>query len=223
MTIPQRLNTTVGYKIVTALTGLGLFAFLVGHLSGNLLYFAGDDVLNSYATKLQSLGILLWVARLGLLGLIVTHIVMTIRLRIRNNLAATGHYAKRGYQISTPSSRGMIYSGSLILAFVVFHLAHFTFGWINPEAHAVVDEQGRRDVYFMIQAAFGKLGIVAIYLVGLAAIGSHLKHALYSVLRTLGLLRSEQSPKVQALVVLIAVLITAGFLSIPLSIYLNLA
>ena len=81
------LDNTVGQKIITAATGLGLIAFVVGHLLGNLQMFLGPDAINNYAAQLKSLGPLLWVARIGLLALILLHISMTVRLALRNRRA----------------------------------------------------------------------------------------------------------------------------------------
>ena len=137
------LESTVGQKIIAGLSGLGLIGFVVAHLAGNLQVFVGADALNKYAEKLHDLGPLLWVARIGLLAIFTVHIFLTIRLALRNRRGQTQRYAVDGSSASTRSSRLMAVSGTAILLFVVFHLLHFTFGYIQPEAKSLVDVSGR--------------------------------------------------------------------------------
>lgn len=216
------LDSTVGQKVVTAATGIGLIGFVVAHLGGNLQIFAGPEAINAYALKLQKLGVLLWLARLGLLGLIVLHIAMTVRLAWRNRKAAAGRYAVKKRQSSTWHSRYMIVSGSVILAFVLFHLAHFTFGWIQPELHALKDAAGRHDVYTMVTVGFENWLIAGVYVVGLAFLASHLSHAMYSALQTLGLKIGGKDTVVRSIAKVAAIITIIGFLSIPLAVLAGL-
>ena len=212
------LDSTVGQKTVTALTGIALLGFLVAHMLGNLQLFAGQDAINSYAAKLQGLGVLLWIARAGLLGLLVLHIVMTVRLKIRNRHASGGRYAKSEYRASTGSSRNMIITGSVIAAFIIFHLAHFTFGVIQPESHDLVDPNGRHDVYSMVVAGFQNWLIVGIYIAGLLMITSHVSHAAFSVFQSLGINVGGIETPMKRVAKATAVALVAGYVVIPLAV-----
>ena len=217
----RALDSTVGQKVVTASTGLGLAAFVLVHMIGNLQLFVGQDAINSYAKKLQSLGALLWVARIGLLGLIALHITMTVRLTLRNRQARKGRYALDGSRESTRSSRSMAITGTAILAFVVFHLAHFTFGWVQPELHSLKDSQGRHDVFTMVTAGFQNPAFVAFYLIGMLFLLGHLSHALFSVFQTLGVTYGDQKGRAKQLARAVAWVTIAGFSAIPLASWLG--
>lgn len=124
----RSLNTSIGSKFTVGLTGLALVGFVLVHMSGNLLIFAGQDALNSYAQKLKSLGGLLWVARAGLLAVFALHLFMTIKLTMANRAARPARYAYEGTLQASWASRHMWLTGLVLLTFVVYHLAHFTLG-----------------------------------------------------------------------------------------------
>lgn len=133
MSDPLRpLRTSVGSKFLVALTGLALTGFVLVHMSGNLLVFAGQDAMNTYAAKLKAFGWLLWVARGGLLVLFVAHVVLALRLTQANREARgpVGYVYEDTLQASW-ASRHMWLTGLALLAFVLFHLAHFTFGTVH--------------------------------------------------------------------------------------------
>jgi succinate dehydrogenase / fumarate reductase cytochrome b subunit len=160
---PNPLASSVGSKTVMAVTGIALFGFVVVHMLGNLQVFLGPERLNAYAKGLEDLGPLLWVARIGLLA-----------------------YVGATAQVTSYAARTMFVSGLLVLAFVVYHLAHFTFGWIAPSHHALTDAQGRHDVYAMVVRGFRIPAIAVSYLVAQAILASHLSHGLSSAFQTLG-------------------------------------
>ena len=215
------MSTTVIYKIVTALTGLSLVAFLIGHLGGNLLFFLGADSINAYAEKLKSMPILLWAARIGLIALISTHIGLTIWLR-KKSTDASGRYQMRQYQRTTRASRWMMVSGVLILTFIFFHLAHFTMQWIFVASPDAVDADGRHDVHGMIADSFQNPIVVAVYLVGMFVVMLHLKHALFSVVQTLGIGVGRRDRFVRKAASVLATLLAVGFLSIPLFVFFGI-
>jgi succinate dehydrogenase / fumarate reductase cytochrome b subunit len=126
------LRSSLGSKFVMALTGLGLFGFVIAHMIGNLLLFAGPDALNSYAHTLKENGELLWPARVVLLALFIIHIVLGIRLAYANRQARPVRYQYEDTVQASWSSRHMLSTGLVLLAFVVYHLAHFTFGVVVP-------------------------------------------------------------------------------------------
>lgn len=212
------LDNTVAQKAVVAATGLGLTAFVVVHMLGNLQVFGGPEAINSYAVKLQELGVLLWIARLGLIALVATHIAMTVRLTFRNRAARRGRYAVKVRQVSTRSSRNMAISGSVILLFILFHLAHFTFGWIQPELHELSDAKGRHDVYSMITLGFRNWLIAGFYFVSLCFLLSHLSHAAFSAFQSLGFKIGGKDTALKRVARAVAVLTIAGFAVIPLAV-----
>jgi succinate dehydrogenase / fumarate reductase cytochrome b subunit len=126
---PSQVRSSLGTKYVMALTGLGLIGFVLGHMGGNLLIFAGPDYLNGYAQHLKETPALLWPARVGLLAIFLLHVVLGLRLAFSNRAARPSpyHYPQR-FENASWAARHMLLTGLLLLAFVVYHLAHFTFG-----------------------------------------------------------------------------------------------
>ena len=189
------LDSTVGQKIIASASGLALIGFVVGHLLGNLTVFMGSDAINLYAEKLQSLGALLWVARIGLVVLVTLHIVITIRLTMRNRRAAGQSNSRVVRQASSASSRNMATSGSIILLFIIFHLLHFTFGVIQPDSAQLTDAEGRHDVYAMIVAGFSNWGLAAFHIVALLLTLSIRVTPSLAVAPSLSVTSSEAAPK----------------------------
>ena len=126
------VRSSLGGKYIMALTGLALIGFVVAHMSGNLLIYAGRDALNSYAAALKDRPALLWPARLGLLAVFVIHIVLGIRLTRQNSSARPVRYIYEDTLQASWASRHMLLTGLVLLAFTIYHLAHFTFGVIVP-------------------------------------------------------------------------------------------
>ena len=120
-------DSSIGKKILVAGTGIALLLFLPGHLIGNLLLFAGKDAINEYALWLQIAGHggVVWIARIGLLTVLVVHVLLTIQLTVRNR-AVRQKYSHPATNRASRSSRMMIWSGLTILAFIIYHISHFT-------------------------------------------------------------------------------------------------
>jgi succinate dehydrogenase / fumarate reductase, cytochrome b subunit len=125
------VRTSIGSKFLVALTGLGLVGFVLVHMSGNLLVFAGQDAMNTYAAKLKAFGWLLWAARAGLLALFVLHVWLALRLTAGNRSARPVGYVYEDVLQASWASRYMWLTGLVLLAFLLFHLAHFTFGYVH--------------------------------------------------------------------------------------------
>jgi succinate dehydrogenase / fumarate reductase cytochrome b subunit len=125
-------RSSIGGKVTMAITGVLLFGFVVVHLLGNLLLLSGPDAINAYAKWLFDKGVLLWLARLGLLAVFVLHVVTGIRLARANKQARPVAYSKQSTVQATFASRSMVLTGLTMLVFVVYHLLHFTFGVTNP-------------------------------------------------------------------------------------------
>ena len=125
-------RSSIGKKVIIALTGVILIGFIIGHLLGNLQIFFGPEYINSYAEKLRSLGVFLWVIRAFLLVTVLLHIFFTITLTLENRRARPNAYKKKRYVKSTLASRSMALSGLVLLAFIIFHIAHFTVRVTDP-------------------------------------------------------------------------------------------
>jgi len=207
------MTTTVGSKFLVALTGLALTGFVIGHLVGNLKIFGGPDAINSYAQFLKDLGPLLWVVRFGLLAVFVTHVLLVLKLKKRSADARPIGYAYPATVQASAPSRYMLLTGLLILTFLLFHLAHFTFGWIeNVDYH---DSKGRHDVYTMVVKGFSNPLIVGLYVVSQVVLFFHLIHGFQSAFQTLG----ANSPRFQRLFrqigLVIATFLLLGNVGIP--------
>ncbi len=119
-------GSSIGRKMIVAVTGIILMVFVVGHLLGNLQIFLGPDWINGYAQHLRDLGPLLWVVRGVLIVAVALHIYFTILLAIENRRARPAGYVKSEPVKATFASRHMVVSGLVVLAFIIFHLLHFT-------------------------------------------------------------------------------------------------
>lgn len=207
----QSTKRGVGRKIVMAVTGLILLCFVIGHMLGNTTIFFG--AINEYAEHLRALGPFLWVIRAVMLVVFVVHIWYGIQLTMENRAAAGPSYAKKEDQRATFSSKTMIISGLVLLAFVIYHLGHFTF-------HVGVSDKffagDHFNVYGMIVSGFHNLMNVLLYVIGMILLYLHVAHGGQSFLHTLGLSNDKSLPVVTPLSKLVAVILLVGYISIPL-------
>lgn len=175
-----------------AITGFGLWVFVIIHMLGNLQIFLGPEKINAYAALLKANPALLWSARIGLLFIAVLHIVAASQLVLANRRARPIGYEFKKPVASTFANRTMWISGLIIFAFVLFHLAHFTFGWVNPQFPRLEDAQGRHDVYRMMIAGFSNPLVSIFYIVSMGLLLLHLSHGVSSLFQSLGL-RSQKT------------------------------
>jgi succinate dehydrogenase / fumarate reductase cytochrome b subunit len=216
--LTRLLKSSIGAKAIMAVTGLLLLGFVIGHLLGNLQMFLGQDAVNSYAQGLRDLGPLLWVVRIGLLVVFLAHIATGIRLANANENARPVAYQKPHTIRATPASRSMALTGIVILAYVLFHLAHLTFGVIYPDYADLVDAQGRHDVYSMAVLGFQEWWLTGTYLIAMGVLGLHLRHGISSFFQTLGLNHPRYNPVIEKLGPAGGGLIVLGYVSIPLGV-----
>ena len=194
-------QSSIGKKIIVAVTGAMLVLFVIMHMVGNLLIFAGPETLNAYAKKLADMGPLLWVARLGLLATVGLHIAATLQLTIENKAARPQDYGRKEYRKASSSSRTMIWSGVIVLVFVIYHLCHYTWGVANGyydkdnARYWLAD--GSHNVYNMVVDGFNWPVASLFYIVGMALLFRHLGHGIASVFQTLGLTTPKSRPLVQ--------------------------
>jgi len=227
------LGSTVGHKVMTALTGLGLAGFVVFHMIGNLKLLPGGpesrEAINAYAAFLKhDLGLLLWIARGGLLVIFVLHVATALRLKSKSATARPVPYYHQRTAQAGLASRTMLSTGLVILAFVLFHMAHYTFAWVHPVQApdgtwtnylALIDEKGRHDVYAMMVAGFSTPWIAVLYLVAQAVIAVHLSHGIRSSLQTLGLVGRRFSLVARWLGYAVALTVLAGNSAIVLAVW----
>ena len=238
-------KTSLGRKYVMAITGAGLFGFVVMHMLGNLLVFAGPAAINEYAAKLHALGPLLWVARIGLLGMVGLHIWSAIKLTSENRAARTVEYDaaaepvdahRRGDIGAKFAARTMIFSGLIIAAFAFYHLAHYT--WKVPqingmdgdfETYYVADdftttlaegEEGKNhaNVHKMIDDGFRVPAVSIFYVVAVGLLCFHLSHGLSAMFQSLGVKNKNIAPWMDRFAVGTSALIFLGYISIPVSV-----
>lgn len=137
------IRSSIAKKAVVAITGLLMFGFVIGHMVGNLQIFLGRETINNYAEFLHSMPELLWLVRFGLLAAVVLHIVFTIWVTRENRASRPQRYVMERTVRASPASRTMLLSGLLVLAFIVYHLLHFTAHVTNPDYKQYYEHQGR--------------------------------------------------------------------------------
>lgn len=208
-------DSTVGKKVVMAVTGIILVTFVIGHMLGNLQMFLGAEAMNRYAAFLKSTGELLWLARAGLLIAAVLHIIAAVQLTMLNRAARPTGYAKQEPAVSTIASRTMRLGGVLLAAFLIFHLLHFTTGTLHPAF-------SHTGVYGNVIIGFRSPWVVLFYVAAMAALGLHLFHGAWSGFRTLGLAKDSPTPLHRRIALWLAVGVWAGFTVIPVAVFLEI-
>ena len=214
---PGLWSSTTGKKAVMAVTGAILFVFVLVHMLGNLQVFEGPERLNAYGHFLRAVPELLWGARAFLLISVVLHIWASVQLAVRKTAARPVAYSKRDNVASSYASRTMYWSGPILLAFIIFHLLHLTAGAIHPGSDFV-----EGDVYHNVVAGFQVWWVSAWYIFSMILLGLHIRHGAWSMFQSLGINHPRHTPILKQLALIFAVIIVAGYISIPLSILLGL-
>ncbi len=214
---PPIWRSTIALKVMMAISGFGLVAFAMQHMVGHLKMFEGRDAYNSYAEFMQSLGAIKWGARFGLLGALALHVWCGLQLAARNREARPVRYQAQHTQRASVYGRAMLLTGVAFLAFIGYHLAHFTLGWVHPEYFDLRDATGRPDVYANFVLSFQEPAITALYLVATVAVAMHVAHAASSMLRTLGLSQGRWRGFCEKLGPVLGVATLFGFAIVPLA------
>jgi len=200
------LGSSIGKKIVMALTGIVLVLFVIGHMAGNLQVYKGAEALNGYSEFLHHFlhGAGLWIARIVLLACVALHIWAAAGLTRMNAAARPVAYRKVHHEASTWASRYMRVTGFILLFFIVFHLLNLTTGQWHPGGAFVKGE-----VYANLISTFQVKWVAALYIVAMIALAGHLSHGIWSLMQTLGwnhprynALRKQLAWTVTALVVI---------------------
>ena len=219
--------SSIQKKLLNGLTGLGLIVFVIVHLAGNLSLFSKNPTaFNTYAKKLHDFGYLLYVAEIGLLFLFVFHIVSAILVYVSKRRARKDQYAKTGFaggkSKKSISSISMIYTGIILLAFVVWHVISFRFGpGIDDGYVTEIKGEQARDLHRLVYEYFTDPLYVIIYVVVMILLGLHLRHGFWSTFQTLSLNNPKYSSLIYTAGLLFAILMAAGFLLIPVWIYFS--
>ena len=207
-------RSTVGKKILIAVTGCLLFLFLFVHLVGNLQIFVGEEAINHYTELLHTLPEALWIFRAVLLACIGAHVLASIQVTWGNWVARPVKYAHPNKDATTTyAARTMIWSGPIIAAFVIYHLLHLTTGTVT-----LGYEHDGHNVYGNLIAGFQVWYVSVGYLVALCLVCLHLWHGIWSWTQTLGLSHPRWNSLRSKLATGISIFMAVGFLSIPLAV-----
>ena len=208
--------------MIVAATGVILILFVIGHLLGNLQIFLGPDWINGYAEHLRDLGPFLWVIRAFLLVTVVVHIYYTIRLAMENRRARPERYRRKETVKATFASRSMVMSGLILLAFIIYHLLHFTVRTTDPRFLALPkDPLGHYDVYSMMILGFQSWLVSGFYLLGMFLLALHLSHGSSSFFQSLGLNNQKLTPGLALGGRIFAWCLFIGYSSIPAAVLLG--
>lgn len=211
------VGSTIGRKILMALTGFLLFGFVLAHMIGNLQVYLGPEAMNSYAEWLRHMlhGAGLWIARSVLLVAAVVHIWCAVSLTLASRAARPVAYRRWEADESSYASRTMRWGGAIIALFVVYHLMHLTFGTAHPDFIP-------GDVYRNFVIGFQSVPVSVAYIVANLAVGLHIRHGVWSMLRTLGLSHPAYTRLAQLGALAFAAVVTVGNLSFPIAVLTGL-
>ena len=216
-------QTTIGKKVIMAISGLVLIGFVLGHLAGNLQIFLeltgkgnGKEALNAYAALLHSMPALLWTARIVLLVSVFAHFWAAISLVKQNRAARPQAYARQATQVTSYAAKTMKYGGFIVLFFIIYHLLHLTLGTVAPDGFT----EGK--VYENVVSGFSNPAISGFYIVAQLCLGLHLYHGVWSLMQTLGINHENINQGRRKIATLVAGLVTIGNISIPVAVLAGL-
>jgi succinate dehydrogenase / fumarate reductase cytochrome b subunit len=205
-------ESTLGKKVVMALTGVVMIGFVIFHMLGNLQAFQGPARLNGYGALLHGpLAEVTLAIRIVLLVSVVAHVVAAWQLTRLDRAARPVAYGRTEPQTATIASRSLRVGGVLLLVFIVYHLLHLTTGDVHPDFVP-------GDVYHNLVTGLRRPVVAAFYLVAMAALGLHLYHGMWSSLRSLGIARPKPNPLHRPVAQVIAVVVWLGFSVIPVAV-----
>ena len=219
----KALNSQVGRKLMTGITGIFLMLFLIGHLGGNLTIFFGEHLFNNYAHHLISLGPLLYVIETILAAIFIYHAVLGISIaRSRKKARPEGYTVyktKGGASHQSLASKSMAITGIVIFVFVIVHVWHMKFGFGAELAHYMHEGVELPKLRERVVDAFVNPIYAFGYVIVLTMIILHLAHGFWSAFTSLGMKHNDFSKKMQMVAYAFSILLMLGFMSIPLVIY----
>jgi succinate dehydrogenase / fumarate reductase cytochrome b subunit len=211
----------IGKKAVMAVTGLVLFGYVVAHLLGNLqIYSSNPEQINRYAAFLHNPAnaMALWAARLVLLLCVVLYISAALQLWAQNRAARPVSYYKKADVPTSYAARTMRWSGVIIAAFVIFHILHLTVGAIPGLPAAPEAAANSPDVRANVIHGFQNVGVSAFYIIAMILLCMHLYHGIWSMFQSMGFAHPRYTPAIKRGAAVVAILIAAGNISIPLAV-----
>ena len=237
-------TSSIGRKVLMAVTGLILIGFVTGHLIGNLHVFGEPDEINGYAHFLQGLGPVLWIVRLTLLAAVILHVWAAVVLTLENRKARPAEYGFKHTIQATLASRTMRITGFVVLAFVLYHLAHFTIGLngglfqgdtfktrlpeytMREDFHLLgflLVSAGTQvhDVYAMVVRGFQSPIVSGFYIIAVGLLSFHLWHGFESMFQTLGLRTSQWAGFLRVVTRAFCILYFLGNLAVPAAILMG--
>lgn len=215
--------SSITKKVIMALAGLFLIAFLFVHLTVNLLVLVNDggETFNKAAHFMVTNPVIQFM-QIFLFGGFIIHIITGIILQIQNWRARPQRYKVEAFSEMSPFSKFMIHTGLIVMAVLFYHLYNFFFqAKIGNIEEVVYDGQVYEDMGKLVVAKFSHLSHVIIYILWLLFLGFHLDHAFHSGLQSLGFNHNKYTPAMFTISRIIAIIITVGFITIPLVIYLS--
>jgi len=209
--LTNTLGSSIGKKLLMAITGLCFCGFLALHLAGNLTIYSGGEAFTTYAERLHSLGALLTIAELGLVFFALVHVVMGLLLFLENRKARPVAYAvKKSAGGQTFGAATMPYTGILMLLFVIMHLANFTFV-----------EKTATSIFAIISAKFSNPLYVLVYIFAMIVVAVHISHGFWSAIQTVGANHPTYQPIIKSVALGFSVIIGIGFGLLPIYIFLR--
>jgi succinate dehydrogenase / fumarate reductase, cytochrome b subunit len=215
MTGPGFWQSSVGRKVLLSVTGILMVLFVFFHALGNsTIYF---HWINAYSEHLHALPALIWLYRVFMLVVLLVHVFFGIQLTLENKDAKPLEYVCKRNLRATFASKNMIWTGTIIAIYLVYHLLHFTAQVINTEfaASSHADTLGRPDVYEMVVRNFQSVFISLVYIFAMTALALHLTHGIQSLFQTLGLNNEKTMPLIIKAGAITAIILALGYISIP--------
>lgn len=203
-------RSTIGKKVVMAVTGIIGIAFVIGHMTGNLLMFKGADAMRHYTLLLRTSMPLLYAVRAVLLLSVILHIVAAYQLTMLSRAARPQGYEERKPRVTTFAARSIKVGGVVILLFLVYHILHITLGTVHPQFTHL-------DPYNNLRIGLANPLVAGFYVLAAAFVGLHLYHGAWSAVRTLGAARPSTQPLKRKIALGLAVVVAAGFMIIPIA------
>jgi succinate dehydrogenase / fumarate reductase cytochrome b subunit len=217
---PPIYRTSIGKKVIMAASGLVLLLFVIGHMIGNLKAFLSQQELNTYAEFLRRIGepifphtVLLWIIRVIVGAAFLLHVYLAIDLSLHSHRARQQRYAHADRVQANPAPVTMRWGGLAIALFVVFHLAHFTWGWIHPGYKFV-----RGSVYQNVVGSFNEWWLVVIYLAAMLALSLHLYHGTWSMFQSFGANNRRWDLIIRRTAAAVAVVVFVGYSAVPIGV-----
>lgn len=219
-------RSSVGKKYLMALSGLVLVGFVLGHMAGNLQIFGPPELINGYAYKLHYTlpAAALWAIRLFLLAAVAVHIITAVLLVVENKRARPATYEGQEFKAATFAARTMKYSGLIILAFIIFHILHYTSRTIDPafeQLRFVYEGTDMVDVYAMMIYGFSKPLISLFYIVATGLLCWHLMHGVSSMFQSLGVRNERWRYRLNRFAAAYGWVVFLGFAIIPLAVLVS--